>query len=586
MPRVDPHSYFDTDHARIETLDWKARVDFPAKTLDCQATLRFADAPRGVVDLDTRDLDVESVENERGEPLPFELGAPDKVLGARLRVQLTGPVRSLTVRYRTSAASSALQWLEPAQTAGGRQPFLFSQCQAVHARSIVPLQDTPSVRIKYRAELTLPRPLKALMAAGFVSREEEGSRAVETFELPQPIPPYLIALAVGDLASKELGPRSRVWAEPALLEKAAWEFAGVDGMVRAAEALFGPYDWDRFDILAMPPSFPYGGMENPRLTFITPTVIAGDRSLVSVIAHELAHSWTGNLVTNASAEHFWLNEGWTVFAERKILAALEGPELAALHAALGRRSLDRALEQFKERPQLTALRTHLAGVDPDEVFSVVPYEKGYLFLRALEDAVGEAAFARFVQQYVSGFRFQSLTTERFCAFVEEKLPGALAKVDAKAWLDAPGVPASAPAPRSARLDALLAQLGAVPTREQAAGWSPLEWQLYLESQRSPAPRQTLEQLEQQFELSSSGNHEILVAWLALAVASGFEPAVPKAEEVLRRVGRMKYLRPLYSALAGSPQTKARARALFSECAECYHPIARQVVEGILARAGA
>ncbi len=582
MSRPDPHSYFDADHARVESLEWRARVDFDAKTLDCEALLQFAEPARGAVDLDTRDLDIASVQTERGEDVPFEVAAPDKVLGARLRLTFAVACRSVTVRYRTSVASSALQWLEPAQTAGGAQPFLFSQCQALHARSIVPLQDTPSVRIRYRAELTFPRELKAVMSAAFLSRTEEGERAIEQFQMPQPIPPYLLALAVGDLAAKELGPRSRVWAEPSVLASAAWEFAGVDAMLAAAEKLFGPYDWDRFDVLTMPPSFPYGGMENPRLTFVTPALIAGDRSLVSVLAHELAHSWTGNLITNASAEHFWLNEGWTVFAERKILAALEGRERAELHAALGRRALDRALEQFKDRPELTALRTHLVGVDPDEVFSVVPYEKGYLFLRALEEAVGEERFSAFVHRYVAAFRFQSLTTERFCEFVEANLPGALAQVNAQAWLTQPGLPANAPTPKSERLSALLAAVPQVPTAEAAKDWTPLEWQLYLESQPHPAPLDRLALLDERFGLTRSQNAEIRVAWLTLAVASGYEAALPAVEDVLGRVGRMKYLRPLYVALFARPQTRELARSLFTRYAARYHPIARQVVEGILA----
>ncbi len=239
------------------------------------------------------------------------------------------------------------------------------------------------------------------MAAGFVRREEPSVEAVEHYEMPQPIPPYLLAFAVGSLASKELGPRSRVWAEPEMLESAAAEFEDVDAMLRAAESLFGPYDWERFDLLTMPPSFPYGGMENPRLTFLTPTLLAGDKSLVNVVAHELAHSWTGNLVTNASAEHFWLNEGFTVFAERRILEALEGPEEAALHAALGRRSLETAIEHFRAHPQLTALRTHLTGIDPDDVFSQIPYEKGYLMLCAMEAGGGAPGVRRVSAQATS-----------------------------------------------------------------------------------------------------------------------------------------------------------------------------------------
>src|SRR5690349_24580397 len=332
MPRLDPHSFCDSDQPGVGRFELVLRVDFDRRILTGAVTLVLeASAARdrgGPIDLDTRDLTIDAVESCSGEPLPFELGPSDPILGTRLRVLASPGVTQLTIHYATSAQASALGWLSPEQTAGKRQPYLFSQCQAIHARSIVPLQDTPRRRVTFRASLDVPEPLTSLMAARFVERRFPGhGRAVDHWEMPQPIPPYLLALAVGDVIGRDLSPRVRVWGEPSEVEAAAREFDGVEGMISAAEGLFGPYDWERFDLLVMPPSFPYGGMENPRLTFLTPTLIAGDRSLVGVLAHELAHSWTGNLITNESAEHFWLNEGWTVFAERKIVAALEGEEV-------------------------------------------------------------------------------------------------------------------------------------------------------------------------------------------------------------------------------------------------------------------
>ncbi|HEY1585497.1 MAG TPA: M1 family aminopeptidase/hydrolase, partial [Polyangia bacterium] len=445
--RKDPHSYADDAQPTVTHLTWHVEVDFATRTLGCVAELALR-GDGGAIDLDTRDLTIESVD-DGVTPLRWELAAAQPILGARLRVEL-GAARVVRVRYRTSPSASALQWLTPAQTAGGRHPFLFSQCQAIHARSLVPLQDTPRVRITYDATLKVPAGLRALMAAADDGASASGSR----WKMPQPIPPYLLAFAVGELEGRDVGPRSRVWAEPAVVEAAAWEFAGVDDMLTTAERLFGAYDWERFDILTMPPSFPYGGMENPRLTFLTPTLLAGDRSLVSVVAHELAHSWTGNLVSNASAEHFWLNEGFTVFAERRIVEALYGAETCALQAALGRRSLDEAIERFSAQPELTRLRTKLDGVDPDEVFSEVPYEKGYLFLRAIEEAVGRVAFDRFLRAYVSEFRFGAIDSDDFARLCERELPGALAKVDGRAWLDGAGLPASAPTLRAAKLEAV------------------------------------------------------------------------------------------------------------------------------------
>jgi leukotriene-A4 hydrolase len=438
----------------------------------------------------------------------------------------------------------------------------------------VPLQDTPRVRITYDATLSVPAGLRVLMAAA----ETEPSR----WHMPQPIPPYLLAFAVGELEGRDVGPRSRVWAEPSLVEAAAWEFAGVDDMLTTAERLFGPYDWERFDILTMPPSFPYGGMENPRLTFLTPTLLAGDRSLVSVVAHELAHSWTGNLVSNASAEHFWLNEGFTVFAERRIVEALYGAEICALQAALGRRSLDEALARFASRPELTRLRTKLDGVDPDEVFSEVPYEKGYLFLRTIEEAVGRVQFDSFLRAYVSEFRFGAIDSDDFARLCERELPGALARVDGKAWLDAPGVPSGAPAPRATRLEIVerAAAAGSVPSAELTRPWGPTEWELFLQS--LPRPFADCAQLDAAFALTASRNYEVLVAWLELALASRYDAVLPRVDEVLAAVGRMKYLRPLYGALIErGGETRARAAALFARLKGSYHPIAQQVVESLL-----
>jgi leukotriene-A4 hydrolase len=585
MARRDPHSYADDTQVATASLALVARVDFAHEVLHSDATLTFERPGAGPLDLDTRDLAIEAVEALDGRALPYVLHPAEPILGARLAIELPPGSAGVRIRYRTSPSASALQWLAPAQTAGGRSPFLFSQCQAIHARSVVPLQDTPRLRIRYRAELTVPRALTAVMAAAHRGRSEDGELAVERFEMPQPIPPYLLAFAVGELAARDLSPRARVWAEPAMLDRAAHEFAEVESMIVAAERLFGPYDWERFDVLTMPPSFPYGGMENPRLTFLTPTVIAGDRSLVNVLAHELAHSWTGNLVTNANAEHFWLNEGFTVYAERRILEVVYGAETAALHAALGRRDLEKAVSRFAAHPELTRLRTRLDGIDPDEAFSQIPYEKGYAFLRTLEDHVGRDAFGAWLRSYITDFRFQSLTTDDFTAHFERALPGALEAVGAARWLDGAGVPDNAPRPRSQRLDAIERLAGALPDDATAAAWSATEWQLYLESIPQPAAVEHCRALDARFGLTARTNHEVLVAWLVLALRSGHHDVVPRVEEVVAGAGRMKFLRPLYAALAADPRTRPVARRAFERLRAGYHPIARQVVESVLRAAG-
>lgn len=579
MARPDPHSHTDVEQPHQKHLSWKAEVDFAGRALRGMATLHF-DRGGSPVDLDSRGLAVESVTGVDGRALQFELGPTEPILGERLRIELPPGVDTCVIRYRTGADASALQWLEPEQTAGGKSPFLYSQCQAIHARSVVPLQDTPRLRITYEAELTVPAALRALMAAAFVDREVRGDRAVERYRMDEPIPPYLFAFAVGELASRDLGPRSRVWAEPSVVDRAAHEFVAVDRMLTSAEALFGPYPWGRFDLLVLPPSFPYGGMENPRLTFLTPTVLTGDRSLVSVVAHELSHSWTGNLVSNASAEDFWLNEGFTVFAERRILEVLEGPEMVALHAAVGRQALDEAVANFRDRPQLTRLRTKLQGVDPDDAFSQVPYEKGFLFLRALEDAVGRPAFDGFLRRYMEAFRFQSVTTEELLALVRTELPGALEAVDAPRWVDGEGVPPGAPVARSSRLERVEALKAQVPP-PGAKDWSPWEWQVYLNHLTRPSPAELMTELEERFHLTRAANPEVLVAWLTVAIRSGHVPAVRRAEELLGEVGRMKYLKPLYAALIAGPGTRPVAEACARRYRPRYHVIAAAGVEALL-----
>jgi aminopeptidase N len=572
MARLDPHSYADASQPQVARFTWRARVDFASRTLACEVDLHFAAPSQGAVDLDSRELTIDAVTGAS-----FELFAPEPILGSRLRLTLPAGTTRVTIAYRTAPTASALQWLEPTQTAGGKQPFLFSQCQAIHARSIVPLQDSPRCRVPYEAVLTVPRALRAVMGAAPVSRVEESALAHESFVMPQPIPPYLLAFAVGELSSREVSPRSRVWAEPSVVDAAAREFSQVEAMMVAAESLYGPYDWERFDILTMPPSFPYGGMENPRLTFVTPALVVGDQSLVDVIAHELAHSWTGNLVTNANAEHFWLNEGFTVYAERRIVEVLHGVEAHALSSALGRRELDSAVAQFSSEPGLTRLRTELHGIDPDEAFSVVPYEKGFLFLTLLERQVGRPAFDAWLKQWLGAFRFGAVTTTDFLQSVEAAFPGVLERVRAPEWIDGPGVPSNAPSFTSARLAAVEGLASTAPDAALAARWTPTEWVLWLERVPRGLGLEPLRALEARFSLSQSKNPEIAVAWARLALSAGEVNVLPRVEALVGTYGRMKYLKPLYAGLTARPEFVPVARACFEKFKGRYHPIAQQVV---------
>jgi len=589
MPTLDPHSHADLDQGRVKHIDLRLEVDFARRVLQGEAVLHFRRPGEGPVDLDTRDLDIHAVTDAEGHPLETSLGEPGGYMGTRLTVIRPPGLESLVIRYTTSPAASALQWLEPAHTAGGRHPFLFSQCQPIHARSMVPCQDTPRARITYDAEITVPEPLTAVMSAA-PGEPRPGPRPNTTtfaFSMPQPIPSYLLALAVGEIAYSDLGPRSRVYAEPATLEAAAWEFAGVDDMLREAEALFGPYLWERFDFIVMPPAFPYGGMENPRLTFLTPTLITGDRSLVRVLAHELAHSWTGNLVTNATMNDFWLNEGFTVWAERRILERLQGREAIALAAAIGRHGLEVDMAEFGGDSPYTRLENDLAGIDPDEVYSLVPYEKGFLFLTLLERTVGRDVWDRFIVDYIDRFCFTSITTAEFEAFVEECFPHLLAQVGAEAWLRGSGIPENAPTFDSNRLQALWRLAdgwggGERPDPERARGWSTAEWLVYLQRLPRDLGAEGCAWLDAQFDLNGSGNAEILGEWLVMAATSAYEPAYDRIRSFLGSVGRMKFLKPLYAALHRGETTRPMARELYDAYRERYHPIARIGLEILLA----
>ncbi len=588
--RPDPHSYFRTDQPRLQHVDWSAVVDFGSRTLECSALLRFDRS--GVVDLDTRDLTLLAVTTMLGVPLEYELAPAEPVIGSRLRVTMPEGTDTMRISYITSPNASALQWLTPEQTQGKRHPFLFSQGECIHTRSFLPCQDSPGVRFTYEAEIKVPAPLRGLMAAGHVAREPHVPSGlwIERWRMDHPIPAYLIALAVGELESRDITPRSRVWAEPEVVEMAASDFRDVGAMMEVAERLYGPYDWERFDMLVLPPSFPYGGMENPRLTFLTPAIVTGDRSMVSVVGHELAHSWTGNLVTNATWRDFWLNEGWTTYVQWRIREALVGKDETALEMEILQRKFQRDLEAFaqKDQPERTALGTFLPGtVDPDDTFSRVPYFKGALFFVALERAVGRERFDAFVRKYIARFRFKSLTTPELLDFIASELPGALESVQAWRWVYEPWLPDAVPAIESPLIEAVsqCASAGELPTQDDGQRWSDPQWILYLELlPRGRSKAAFAAALDGRFGLSDRANTEVRWSYLLFAVETDYmvDAVREKVERFLASQGRVKYLRPLYRAMAKIPNGPAWAREVFDRCKPGYHPIAVSVIGKILA----
>jgi leukotriene-A4 hydrolase len=586
MPRFDPHSWCDGDQPRQRHLDLELSVDFQARTLSGHARIHLDEPSSGPLDLDGRGLEITAVTTGDGQAIEHTIAETEKVRGDRIRLDLPADTEVIDIEYTTAPGALALGWLEPQQTAGGEHPFMFSQCQPIHARTMVPCQDTPRHRVSYDAAITVPKPLRAVMSAGDAGHEDHERTTTWRFHMPQPLPTYLLALAVGNLDRRDLGARSCVYAEPETVEQAAWEFAEVDGMITSAEKLFGPYEWDRFDLLIMPPAFPYGGMENPRLTFLTPTLIAGDRSNVNVVAHELAHSWTGNLVTNATMDDFWLNEGFTVYAERRILEEVYGEEYADLQAVVRRNALQVNLDSFGEGSPYTRLRNDLAGIDPDEIYSLVPYEKGAQFVLLLENAVGRQRFDQFLLDYIHTFHFQSITTDEFLEFLELKLPGVYAQVQGPRWVEESGMPENELPVESAKVERVreLAQGwpdGKRPPASAKDDWSATEWVLYLQDLPRQLPADQCRWLDETFALTAQGNYEVLVEWLTIAAASNYEPALPRVREVLTDVGRMKYLKPLYTALMKHDAGKQFAREVFAAVSPSYHPLSKASVEGII-----
>jgi aminopeptidase N len=590
----DIHSFARPDDARVTHVALDLTADFAARILAGRATLSLErESGTGEIVLDTRDLDIQSVTLPDGAALKFTLGDTDAILGQPLTVALPAEASAIVVAYRTRPNAAALQWLGPAQTAGGKQPYLYSQGQAILTRTWIPTQDSPGIRQTYSARITVPRELRAVMSAEQLTPEGVDGPGGRTFEfrLSQPIPPYLIALAVGDIAFRSLGPRTGVYTEPSMLDEAANEFADLEKMVEAAESLLGPYRWGRYDLLVLPPSFPFGGMENPRLTFATPTILAGDRSLVSLVAHELAHSWSGNLVTNATWRDFWLNEGLTTYVELRLMEALYGRERAAMLDVLARRSLEDEIARLggPTSPD-TVLHVDLTGRDPDAGMTEIPYEKGAALLKLLERTVGRDRFDAYLRSYFDRHAFLPITTGDFLADVRANLlrgDQALEKQLAlEEWLYKPGLPDNAPIPMSDALKRVEEQAqafanGASASSVAAGDWTTQEWQHFLESLPEQLTAAQLADLDRTFGLTKRGNSEVLFLWLRTAIRNRYEPAMPALERFLTSQGRRKFLRPLYEDLMKTDWGKAEARRIYTRARPLYHTVATSTLDPIV-----
>lgn len=570
-------------------------ADFDARTLRGTAELQLErrDARATEIVLDTRDLQIQTVETASGSgswtATTFRLDQPTAAFGSALHVTMPAAADRVRITYASSPAAKGLQWLTPAQTSGKKQPFLFSQAQAIQARSFIPLQDTPAVRMTYDATIRVPKDLVAVMAAESTAGEK-GS-GVFRFRMPQAIPSYLIALAVGDLTFKAMSDRTGVWAEPAMVDAAAREFEDTEQMIKTTEALYGPYRWGRYDLLVLPPSFPFGGMENPRVTFATPTVIVGDKSLVALVAHELAHSWSGNLVTNATWSDFWLNEGFTTYLERRIVEVVYGKRLADMERIIGLRDLAQARAEVTD-PGDRTLQPDLQGRDPDDAYSVVPYEQGALFLSFLEEKFGRDTFDQFLRRWFDEHAFQSVTTEQFLAFLTKHLlsahPGVVTDAQVQEWLHTGTIPSFAVMPKSDALekveqarDAWLNGGSVEALAKTAAAWSTQEWVHFIDSLPRKLGTEKLNTLDRQLELTASPNAEIAHVWFRLAISNRYSVAYPAMERYMVAIGRRKLIVPLYRDLAATPEGKSLAKQIYAKARPGYHPVAQSTVDTLL-----
>jgi leukotriene-A4 hydrolase len=597
MKRTDPHSFSNPESAVVKHLDLTINVDFKKQQISGKATWTIDNLNEGTdIIFDDDKLTVSKVTLGKEEKkTDFHYGSEEKFLGRPLHVTIEKDTKLVNIYYATNAGAAALQWLNPQQTAGKKHPYLFTQSESIAARSWIPCQDSPGIRFTYNATVTVPKDLLALMSAE--NPKVKNDKGSYHFRQTKAIPSYLLALAVGDIAFKKVDNRTGIYAEPSVLDKAVNEFADMGKMVTAAEKLYGPYRWGRYDLLILPPSFPFGGMENPNLNFITPTIIAGDRSLVSIICHELAHSWSGNLVTNATWNDFWLNEGFTNYFERRIDEALYGKEEAEMQEEFARKALDEAVKDLAEHPKDTYLKTNYQGRNPDEGTNDIAYEKGYFFLRVIENSVGREKFDAFLKGYFDAHAFKSVTTEDFLKYLNEHLikgdKAIEAKIRAKDWIYGPGIPSNIVYGKNvfkeggkfAKIDEMLVIWRNNPM------YNPLLFRTevvtsnekkYLLS-RMP-PNITFEQMDymdKTFFFSASNNTDIQLAWYLLAIRHNYTPANQRIAEYLKENGRMWHIIPLYKELLKTPEGKKRAEEIYKVARPNYHPMTYTALDKII-----
>lgn len=582
---IDMHTLSNYQDLPILNTHLELSVNFHEKKLKGSVTHRFDENRKvDLLKLDTKYLKIDSIQDGNGNSLEYSFGEFDELLGSALSVILNSQSNEVVIFYETTNKSEALDWLLPNQTAGKTFPFMYTQGQSIFTRSWIPIQDTPGLRITYSAKINTPENMMAVMSAA--NPQEMDTNNVYSFKMNQPIPPYLIALAVGNLEFKAIDYRTGVYAEPSMVEECANELIDMGKMVDVAEQLYGKYDWDRYDVIVLPPSFPFGGMENPRLTFATPTIIAGDRSLVSLIAHELAHSWSGNLVTNATWNDFWLNEGFTVYFERRIMEALYGRDYSEMLALLGFQDLQNQVDN--SQPAMQLLRLNMKGKHPDDAMTDIAYEKGYFFLRMLEENIGRDKMDEFLIKYFKDHKFQTIVTEEFLSYLKENLLDDNFKgLNVEQWVFDSGIPKNCPKINSLRFKNVESSVatfldgGAQELKVVSKKWSTHEWLHFLKHLPESLSLDQMEDLDKVFNLSNSGNSEIVAVWFLQSIKNDYRPAFENLEKFLVKIGRRKFLQPLYLELSKNQEHKIWAKKVYQKARNNYHYVSFNTIDDIL-----
>lgn len=584
---IDHHTQAINPYISFEHLHLDVGVDFTHKKIAGKAVWIVDNKQNEeLLYLDTDDLTIDSVIVNQ-QSVQYVLDNPKPHLGSRLSIPITPGKQTISIYYHTGSHPHALQWLSAQQTGGKNHPFLYTQSESIYARSWIPCPDGPGVRFTYTARVKVPTDLMAVMSA--TNPQQKNDSGIYHFKMEIPIPAYLMALAVGDLEFKAINKQSGVYAESYILEKAVNEFSEIGTMIAKAERLYGPYQWGRYDILVLPPGFPIGGMENPRLTFATPTIIAGDKSLVNLIAHELAHSWSGNLVTNATWNDFWLNEGFTVYFERRLTESMTDKSYADMLWELGYQDLEKTVNELGSDSKDTHLKLDLSGRDPDEGLNDIAYEKGALFLRLIEQHTGRERFDRFLTQYFKEHAFKTIYTEAFIEYLQKNLlnefPGAMDSINIQAWVYGPGIPSNAPRADKERFNKVQASLesflkGTSPQNLETQQWTSHEWLYFIRMLPKPMPLSQMEALDEAFHFTHTGNSEIACAWFITSIAANYTPAYKELEKFVSTVGRRKFIEPIYTEMMQTGKTQM-AQNLYKKYRNNYHPLAQNTIDKIV-----